>query len=245
MLENKAQFYKSVEEEIVEKVHRSRVKGLTSGQKEYLHAINSNIIAVCTGVAGTGKTYVAVTRAVELLNDGLFNRIIIARPIVPCGEDLGFLPGNVDEKIDPYMRPVIDVLGDAIEGGLKELGELRKSNIIELCPLAYMRGRSINRAIMILDEAQNATWDQLIMFQTRIGKDSKIIISGDEDQKDKRGDAFRQCAAKWERKPHIDGVAVVRLEKKDIIRNELIEKIINKMDTYDEAFDYRMHICQR
>jgi phosphate starvation-inducible protein PhoH and related proteins len=233
---NRQQFYQQVEEQI--KLVKPKLKGLTEGQKEYLDTINQSVITLCTGCAGTGKTYIAVIRALELLKERVFRKIVIARPAVPCGEELGHLPGNLDEKIAPYMRPIVDILEEFI-GDAKEVREYITHDVIELCPLAYMRGRTLNDTMMILDEAQNAKWEQLVMFMTRIGRNSKIVISGDEDQKDRQDKAYKQCVAKWERPPFVDGVNVVRLNEHDIVRNSIIGKIIHKMGEYQEDYNHQ------
>ena len=236
---NKEEFYSQVEQEIKQAQVKPRVKGLTPGQQDYLDTINLSVITLCTGPSGTGKTWIPVVRAVELLNESKFRKIVIARPIIPCGDDLGHLPGDVSEKIEPYMKPIVDILEEFLEA--KQLREYIESGVIELCPLAYMRGRTLNNCIMILDEAQNAKWEQIIMFMTRIGDNSKIIISGDEDQKDTDGDAYSQTIAKWNRPPYIDGVNVVKLTENDIVRNKLIRKILSKMGDYEPHYKYAVH----
>jgi phosphate starvation-inducible PhoH-like protein len=237
--ENKDEFYASVEQEIAEKQQKPRVKGLTPGQQDYLDTINASIITLCTGPAGSGKTWIPVVRAVELLKESKYRKLIITRPNIPCGDDMGHLPGDINEKMAPFMKPILDILEEFIEP--KELREYLASGVIEICPLLYMRGRTLNNCIMILDEAQNAKWEQIVMFMTRIGDNSKIIISGDEDQKDTEGDAYRQTVTKWERRPYVDGVNVVRLTEDDIVRNKLIRKILKKMGDYEPNFRYPIH----
>lgn len=232
----KEEFYEQVQEE--KKAKKIRLRGLTDGQQELLDTINSSIITLCTGPAGSGKTYIPVVRAVELLKEQntTFKRIIISRPAVECGRTMGYLPGDENEKIEPYMKPIHDILVEQL-GSERELKDYIANGIIELCALAYMRGRTINNAIMILDEAQNAEWNEILMFMTRIGKDSKIIISGDEDQTDSNGGAFKQAIVKNERPPYVDGINVVRLYERDIVRNGIIRKILSKMGTYEEHFN--------
>jgi phosphate starvation-inducible PhoH-like protein len=165
---SKEEFYEQVQEE---KRQKTRLRGLTDGQQELLETINSSIITICTGPAGTGKTYIPVIRALELLKEqnNTFNKIVISRPAVECGDEMGFLPGDLNEKIEPYMKPIHDILIEYI-GTEREVKEYIGNGIIEFCALAYMRGRSINNALMILDEAQNAKWNQIVMFMTRIGQ---------------------------------------------------------------------------
>jgi phosphate starvation-inducible protein PhoH len=207
---SKEEFYEQVQEELKQKV---RLRGLTDGQQELLETINSSIITLCTGPAGSGKTYIPVVRAVELLREQntTFKRIIISRPAVECGHTMGYLPGDENEKIEPYMKPIHDILVEQL-GSERELKDYMANGIIELCALAYMRGRTINNAIMILDEAQNAEWNEILMFMTRIAKN--------------------------ENPPYVDGINVVRLCEKDIVRNGIIKKILSKMGTYEEHFHY-------
>jgi phosphate starvation-inducible PhoH-like protein len=231
VINSKEEFYEQVKKEIESK---NKVKGLTEGQQDYLDAINENVVTLCSGLAGTGKTYIAVVRAVELLQEGQYKRIVIARPAVECGKSLGFLPGNEDEKVAPYMRPIKDILHELIDA--KQLEEYIKNETIEFCALTYMRGRTLNNCIMILDEAQNATWEELMMFLTRIGKNSKIIISGDETQEDVFHKALAQCLCKFDTKPYIREIEVIYLDVEDIVRNGLIRKIIKRMGKYEENY---------
>lgn len=227
---SKEEFYQQVEAALKPK----KIKGLTEGQKDYLDAINESIITFCVGPAGSGKTFIPVVRAIELLQEGLFKKIVITRPNVECGNSLGFLPGKEDEKIAPYMRPIRDIFCETV--GLEQLEKWLRSETVEFCSLNYMRGRSINSTIMILDEAQNAQWEELVMFLTRIGKNSKMIISGDETQKDTFGRAYEQCVNKFDTPPLIEGTDVVVLTEEDIVRNSIIAKIISKMGEYDKDY---------
>ncbi len=223
---NKEEFYTQVEKAIEEK---KALKGITKGQKEYLDTINASVITLCSGPAGSGKTYMAVVRSLELLKEQKFKKLVIVRPIVECEEELGYLPGKVEEKIDPYMRPIKDILNDQLDP--KTCAEMLGWGIIELTALAYMRGRSLNNSIMILDEAQNATYGQIKMFMTRIGQNSKIIICGDETQSDnhKHAGAYVKVIQQWSRPEYVDGINVSILRKEDIVRNDLIAKILEKM----------------
>jgi phosphate starvation-inducible protein PhoH and related proteins len=236
VVNNREEFDAQTEKEIEAK--KPKLRGLTKGQAGYIEAINSSVITFCTGPAGSGKSYIPVIRGYELLNENVgFKRMLVTRPTVECGNSLGFLPGDEDEKTAPYMRPIRDILFDVIDG--KTLDEHLKVGTIEFCALAYMRGRSIHNTVMILDEAQNATWDELMMFLTRIGKNSKIIVSGDETQQDVFNDAYAQCIDKWDNPPYVDGARVITLTEKDIVRNEFIRKIIEKMGSYEP--DYFAH----
>jgi phosphate starvation-inducible PhoH-like protein len=227
---SREEFYQQVEEQF----RKRKLKGLTLGQEDYLDAINDNVITMCTGCAGTGKTYIAVMRAIELLTEQKYKRILVARPYVECGRTLGFLPGKEEEKIEPYMRPIRDVFADSV--GIQQLNTWLKDETVEFCALAYMRGRTLNNTVMILDEAQNATWEELLMFLTRIGKDSKMIISGDETQEDIFTRAYAQCINKFDTPPYVEGIEVVLLTEEDIVRNSLIEKIIKKMGNFDKDY---------
>jgi phosphate starvation-inducible PhoH-like protein len=232
---NRSDFYNKVEDEIKD---RKKLKGLTPGQCEYIDAINTSVVTLCGGHAGTGKSYISIVRALELFREGLFKKIIVSRPIVECGEELGYLPGHLEEKIAPYMRPILDILEEFMSSG-KEAEEYIEAGIVEFCPLAYMRGRTLSNAIMILDEAQNATWEQLKMFITRVGNNSKIIISGDETQRDRHTEGFVQLLNKFNRPPYIDGVGVVRLSERDIVRNTIIRQILDRMGEYSHVHNYR------
>jgi phosphate starvation-inducible PhoH-like protein len=207
-----------------------KLRWLTKGQQHYMEAIDTSVITLCDGPAGSGKSYIAVAKASQYLIEGKFDKIVIARPIVECGENLGFLPGEVKEKIDPYMKPIMDVLDEFFLRS--DLTKHLAAETIELCPLAYMRGRTLHNTVMVLDEAQNATMPQLRMFLTRLGQNSKIIVSGDTTQKDlpsHQGDSFRTIVGSFDHAPYIDGIQVVRLTKKDVVRHTIIQKIIERI----------------
>ncbi|MDP9426691.1 MAG: PhoH family protein [Actinomycetota bacterium] len=213
--------------------HRGRrVAPKTRNQKSYTDAIRNHQVVFGVGPAGTGKTYLAVALAVDALNRGEVNRIILTRPAVEAGESLGFLPGDVMAKVDPYFRPLYDALYEMIDPA-KFGGHLERGTI-EVAPLAFMRGRTLNDAFVILDEAQNTTPQQMKMFLTRLGFGSKMVITGDATQVDlPRGktsgldDAQRALAG-------VDGVAVVHLKRDDIVRSDLVMRIV---DAYERAED--------
>ncbi|MCH1496233.1 MAG: PhoH family protein [Rubripirellula sp.] len=201
-----------------------RVKPRTPGQSRYVEAIRKYDLTFATGPAGCGKTYLAVATAVESLRAGEVRKIVLVRPAVEAGENLGFLPGDLRAKLNPYLRPLMDALGDMID--YDQARHLMEQDTIEVIPLAYMRGRTLNDAFIILDEAQNATISQMKMFLTRMGERSKMVVSGDETQQDlPRGitsglrDALRRLG-------EIDGIGTVRLQASDIVRHRLVQKIV-------------------
>jgi len=204
--------------------NQQQIIAKTQGQIEMVEACKENDILFCIGPAGTGKTYTAVALAVKAFKEKEVRKIILVRPAVEAGESLGFLPGDLKEKIDPYLRPLYDALEDMIPA--EKLKQYLDKNIIEIVPLAYMRGRTLNHAFIILDEAQNATEAQLKMFLTRMGNGSKIIVTGDETQIDlpkKLKSGLKQAA---EILQGIKGIEFIRLQPTDVLRHKLIRKII-------------------
>jgi phosphate starvation-inducible PhoH-like protein len=196
----------------------------TQGQKDYLQAIEAHDIVVSIGPAGTGKTYLAVAKAVEALARKRVRRIILARPAVEAGESLGFLPGDLQAKVDPYLRPLYDALDDMMPS--EKMQRAIEARTIEIAPLAYMRGRTLADAFIILDEAQNATGAQMKMFLTRLGVNSKVVVTGDKTQVDlpRREDSG---LIQIERiLPGIDGLAFVYLDEEDVVRHRLVREII-------------------
>lgn len=201
-----------------------QIKCKTQGQKHYVKAIKSNTVVFGVGPAGTGKTYLAVALAYAAFKSGEVQRIILTRPVLEAGEKLGFLPGDLQEKISPYLRPLYDALGDMF--GTENYLRLMERGEIEVAPLAYMRGRTLNSAFVILDEAQNTTAEQMKMFLTRLGAGSRMIITGDLTQADLPYGAInglKQAAALLK---EIDGIEVCYLTDKDIVRHELVQKIV-------------------
>jgi phosphate starvation-inducible PhoH-like protein len=196
----------------------------TVGQKKYLDAIRDHDVTFGIGPAGTGKTYLAVAMALAALRDGKVSRIILTRPAVEAGEALGFLPGDLYEKIMPYLRPLHDALHDMLSA--EEVQKHMERGIIEIAPLAYMRGRTLNHAFIILDEAQNSTLEQMFMFLTRLGTNSQAVITGDETQVDlplpKRSGLLEAHGAL----KHVEGIAIVEFTKRDVVRHPLVQRII-------------------
>ncbi len=194
-------------------------------QFEYLRKIKKQDVVFGIGPAGTGKTYLAMAMAVSELLEGKFNRIILTRPAREAGENLGFLPGNLEEKIMPYLRPLYDALYDMLE--FEEASALIEKNIIEVAPLAFMRGRTLNNAFIILDEAQNATVDQMLMFLTRLGFNSHCVITGDPSQTDLPDKEVSGLMHASEILRKIPEIAVCGFTSRDVVRHVLVEKIIN------------------
>jgi phosphate starvation-inducible PhoH-like protein len=196
----------------------------THGQKLYLEAIRRSDLTFGVGPAGTGKTYLAVAMAVEALLDGRASRLVLTRPAVEAGERLGFLPGDLAEKIDPYLRPLYDALADLIP--TERLQKLHERRLIEVAPLAFMRGRTLSGAFVILDEAQNTTPEQMRMFLTRLGPGSKAVVTGDPDQSDLPGGRPRGLLEALEILPGVEGVAILRLTGADVVRHRLVKRIL-------------------
>jgi phosphate starvation-inducible PhoH-like protein len=202
----------------------------TMGQRGYVEAIQNYDIVFAIGPAGTGKTYLAMAHAVEALKKQTVRRIILTRPAIEAGESLGFLPGDMYEKISPYLRPLYDALYDMMEA--ERIDKYIETGIIEVAPLAYMRGRTLNDAFIILDEAQNCTAEQMKMFLTRLGFDSKAVITGDITQSDLPGAKPLGLLQAQELLSEIEGIEFVYFTGSDVVRHELVQKIIN---AYDKA----------
>lgn len=212
-----------------------KIKPRTPGQARFVEAIREYDLTFATGPAGCGKTYLAVATAVEALKAGNVRKIVLVRPAVEAGENLGFLPGDLRAKLNPYLRPLMDALGEMVD--YDQARALMEQDVIEVIPLAYMRGRTLNDAFIILDEAQNTTVGQMKMFLTRMGERSKMVVSGDASQQDlPRGvtsglrDAFRRLA-------DIDTIGVVRLDASDIVRHRLVQRIV---EAYEESGSDRL-----
>lgn len=224
------QFEILFDEEITKNVKGKSIRAKTIGQRSYLTQIKKNDLVFGIGPAGTGKTYLAVVMAVSALKDGLVNRIILTRPAVEAGESLGFLPGDLKEKVDPYLRPLYDALHDVL--GVEHTQRLIDRGTIEIAPLAYMRGRTLDDSFVILDEAQNTTPAQMKMFLTRLGFGSKMVITGDITQVDlPKGQTSGLKVAK-DILINVSGSAFVFLEQSDVVRHPLVQRII---EAYDKA----------
>ena len=208
------------------------VKPKNKGQRRIVAAMDRNDIVFAVGPAGTGKTYIAVALAVKALKEKQVKKIILCRPAVDAGESLGFLPGDMKDKVDPYLRPLYDALGDMIH--TEKLKYYLDNNIIEIVPLAYMRGRTLNKAFVIMDEAQNATEMQLKMFLTRMGEHSKVIVNGDDSQIDlppRQRSGLIQCIKILQ---GIKGISLIRLQAADVVRHKLVKHILAAYEKADE-----------
>ena len=207
------------------------IRPKTANQKRYVEAIEDHTITFGIGPAGTGKTYLAMAKAVAALQAKKVNRIVLTRPAVEAGENLGFLPGTLSEKIDPYLRPLFDALHDMID--IDSIPRLMQSGIIEVAPLAYMRGRTLNDAFVILDEAQNTTPEQMKMFLTRLGFGSKMVITGDVTQVDLPNAQKSGLKVVREILKDIDDIAFLELTAEDVVRHRLIGDIVKAYETFD------------
>ncbi|MUV15549.1 PhoH family protein [Noviluteimonas gilva] len=218
-------------QDVAIRVKRGTIRGRGANQAKYLHAIATHDINFGVGPAGTGKTFLAVAMAVEALNESRVQRLILVRPAVEAGEKLGFLPGDLTQKVDPYLRPLYDALYEML--GVEKVVKLLEKNVIEIAPLAYMRGRTLNDAFVILDEAQNTTIEQMKMFLTRIGYGSTAVVTGDLTQIDlpkhiKSGlrDAVDVLRA-------VDGISFTFFQSRDVVRHPLVARIVNAYDARD------------
>ena len=200
----------------------------TKNQELFLKEMRSKDVVFAVGPAGTGKTYLAVAYAVSLFVEGKINRLILSRPSVEAGERLGFLPGDMKEKIDPYLRPLYDALYEMMPG--EEIDRKMVNNLIEIAPLAFMRGRTLNKSFIILDEAQNTLSTQMKMFLTRLGQNSKMVITGDLSQKDLPDNAKSGMQDAMEKLEKVKDIGFVHLNSSDVCRHTLVEKIINAYD---------------
>ena len=204
----------------------------TLKQDEYVKSIYNHDLVFSIGAAGTGKTYLAVCYGVSLLKSGKFEKIILTRPAVEAGESLGFLPGDLKEKVDPYLRPLYDALYDML--GVESVNQLIEKQVIEIAPLAYMRGRTLENAFIILDEAQNATVDQLKMFLTRLGFNSKMVVTGDISQIDLPNNKKSGLKISSSILKNLNEVDVINFEKCDVVRHPLVAKIIERFENLQE-----------
>jgi len=222
----------NAEEALVYGSHGNVIKPKSVNQRKLVDTVVNNDLVFAIGPAGTGKTYIAVALAVRALKNKEVKKIIITRPAVEAGESLGFLPGDLKEKVDPYLRPVYDALDDMLPK--EKLKYYLENSIIEIAPLAYMRGRTLHKAFILLDEAQNTTHMQLKMFLTRMGPQSKVIVTGDTTQIDLPNNQHSGLISAIDRIKDIDGIGVVHLEGKDVVRHKLVKQIVN---AYNKKID--------
>jgi phosphate starvation-inducible PhoH-like protein len=201
------------------------IRALTEGQRQYLQAIHAHDLTICAGPAGTGKTYLAVAAAVSMLKRGRVRKLVLARPAVEAGERLGFLPGDMQQKVNPYLRPLLDALHDMMD--FDQIQRFMACDLIEIVPLAFMRGRTLNDALIILDEAQNSTKVQMLMFLTRLGHGGKMIVTGDPTQIDLDDPRQSGLIDALRRLRRVRGVAMVSLGQPDIVRHSLVQRIVD------------------
>lgn len=210
-----------------------KISPRTPGQAKYVEAIRKHDLTFATGPAGCGKTYLAVATAVEAYKAGTVRKIVLVRPAVEAGENLGFLPGDLRAKLNPYLRPLMDALGEMVD--YDQARGLMEQDVIEIIPLAYMRGRTLNDAFIILDEAQNTTVAQMKMFLTRMGEHSKMVVSGDSTQLDLPRGIRSGLHDALHRLGKIDGIGVIRLSPHDIVRHRLVQKIVEAYESSEKT----------
>ena len=215
--------------------YRNKLKPRSENQKEYLRKIVENHITFCQGVAGSGKTHCAVGLAIEHLLDDKVKKIIITRPVVEAGEKIGFLPGDADTKLHPYLLPILDEINYFIP--LAHYTSLKLNNKIEIVPLGLMRGRNFNNCFIIADECQNASYDQLKMLITRLGRDSKMVLTGDISQSDLQRHLQGGFYDMIEQLENVEGIGVSRLQFSDIVRHPIIAKILAKLEAYENQHE--------
>jgi phosphate starvation-inducible protein PhoH and related proteins len=220
-------------EDVALHTRKRRITARSPGQSMYIKALRENELVFGLGPAGTGKTYIAVAAAVDLLMTGQVERIILSRPAVEAGERLGFLPGDLRDKVDPYLRPIFDALNDMLPAD--QLAKRLASGEIEVAPIAFMRGRTLSRAFVILDEAQNTTPVQIKMFLTRLGEGSRMVVTGDPTQVDLPVGARSGLAEALETLSGVDGIATVRLTDEDVVRHGLVARIVRAYEAREQS----------
>lgn len=233
LLEGSEEKIKELENTIVITQKGKSIQPKTLGQKEYIDLIKSNDITFGVGPAGTGKTYLAVAMAVRAFKKDEVSRIILTRPAVEAGENLGFLPGDLKDKVDPYLRPLYDALFDML--GADKFNKYLERGLIEVAPLAFMRGRTLDNAFIILDEAQNTTKEQMKMFLTRLGFGSKAVVTGDLTQTDLPNNKKSGLLHATEVLKGVSGIGSILLTERDVVRHELVQRIIKAYEKYDKA----------
>ena len=230
----------NVSADVVCFTHRGKpIKAKTLGQKDYVDAIRKHDVCFGIGPAGTGKTYLAVAMAVKAFKAKEVNRIILTRPAVEAGESLGFLPGDLQQKVDPYLRPLYDALFEMF--GAEGFQRQMERGVIEVAPLAYMRGRTLDESFIILDEAQNTTSEQMKMFLTRLGNGSKAVITGDVTQIDLPGGKKSGLVEVTKILKNIEGITTVKFDERDVVRHHLVQEIVKAYERYAEKSEGRHH----
>ena len=231
IIKGKAPVITKQENLIIHGMNGKPIVARTENQQRLVKAFEENDLVFATGPAGTGKTFVAIALAVKALKNKEIRKIILSRPAVEAGEKLGFLPGEMKDKLDPYLQPLYDALQDMVPGA--KLKEYMENNVIQIAPLAFMRGRTLNDAVIILDEAQNTTTHQLKMFLTRLGMNAKMIITGDVTQIDLPPTATSGLVQAMQILKGVKGIGKVEFEKKDIVRHKLVQRIVEAYDKFD------------
>ena len=212
-------------------IYRNRLKPRTENQRLYIRTAAENTVTFCQGVAGSGKSHIAIGMAIEYLLEEKVSKIIITRPVVESGEKIGYLPGTAEEKLHPYLLPLLDEINYFIP--LSQYVSLKSNNKIEVVPLGLMRGRNFHKSFIVADECQNASYEQLKMLLTRIGMDSKIILTGDVSQSDLHRHQQGGFAEMMEALDGVEGIGISRLEFSDIVRNPIISQILYRLDNYE------------
>ena len=231
IIKGKAPVITKQENLIIHGMNGKPIVARTENQQRLVKAFEENDLVFATGPAGTGKTFVAIALAVKALKNKEIRKIILSRPAVEAGEKLGFLPGEMKDKLDPYLQPLYDALQDMVPGA--KLKEYMENNVIQIAPLAFMRGRTLNDAVIILDEAQNTTTHQIKMFLTRLGMNAKMIITGDVTQIDLQPTATSGLVQAMQILKGVKGIGKVEFEKKDIVRHKLVQRIVEAYDKFD------------
>ena len=231
IIKGKAPVITKQENLIIHGMNGKPIVARTENQQRLVKAFEENDLVFATGPAGTGKTFVAIALAVKALKNKEIRKIILSRPAVEAGEKLGFLPGEMKDKLDPYLQPLYDALQDKVPGA--KLKEYMENNVIQIAPLAFMRGRTLNDAVIILDEAQNTTTHQIKMFLTRLGMNAKMIITGDVTQIDLPPTATSGLVQAMQILKGVKGIGKVEFEKKDIVRHKLVQRIVEAYDKFD------------
>ena len=234
LLKNGSVDLKGLFSELICLTYRGKpVRARTARQRAYIRAMNSNTIIFGIGPAGTGKTYLAVCEAVKQLKNGSVSRIILVRPAVEAGESLGFLPGDLREKVEPYLRPLYDAFFELLSP--EKFYHYTEKNVIEVAPLAYMRGRTLNDSFIILDEAQNTTPEQMKMFLTRIGFGSRAVVTGDFTQVDLPNGRHSGLKVVQDILKNIEGISFVHLQNEDVVRHEIVQRVVAAYEEYEKA----------
>ncbi len=218
---------------VVAQQYRKAVNPRTEHQKQYIRSIINNTITFCQGVAGSGKTHIAIGMALEYLLDEKVKKIVITRPVVESGEKIGYLPGSAEEKLHPYLLPLLDEVNHFISSS--QFATLKLNNKIDIVPLGLMRGRNFHNAFIVADECQNASYSQLKMLLTRIGMNSKMVLTGDISQSDLYRDMQGGFHTMTEMLAGIEGIAIQRLDFTDIVRNPIISKILGSLDSHEQS----------